>query len=203
MEKLMKNRKLILNEYDDDGNIIASQEVSEKMFSMAMMSWWNYGDILDIPRVAIRNKYNEKEWSRITELFYYIYANDRVGTNRYPKFDEIDEDFCMYISIFLAMEDEKYKFIMSISRIQGCVFNTKLASPYAYKEYGLQEAIEFIAERDGIYYTVDNKGNRVYDFVDRPTLKQAKYQRTKNGNRTVFLDFGSWKEYIVNECDLV
>ncbi|MBO0558972.1 hypothetical protein EXQ37_03815 [Clostridium botulinum] len=71
------------------------------------------------------------------------------------------------------------------------------------KKFGLIEALEFIKNREGIYYAVNNSGEREYDFVDKPTKKQAKYQRVKNGRRTVFLSFKDWKEYIVNENELI
>lgn len=90
---------------------------------------------------------------------------------------------------------------MKISDVQQ-YFHVNLNSPYARMKIDIEEALEFIDSRDGIYYTVNNKGEKVWDFVDKPTLKQYKYQIKKNGNRTVFLNFNDWKEYIVNESDL-
>lgn len=76
-----------------------------------------------------------------------------------------------------------------------------MGSEYA-RPYTFNEAIEFIEERDGIYYAITKEGNRHWDFIDKPTKKQARYQRNKHGNRIVFKSFTDWKEYLVNEDEL-
>lgn len=76
-----------------------------------------------------------------------------------------------------------------------------LNSPYK-KKYTFIEAIRFIEDHEGLYYVVDSEGNKTWDFIDKPTLKQYNYQIKKSGRRTVFLSFKDWKEYIVNEDDL-
>ncbi|MGR5990167.1 hypothetical protein ACT7C6_09650 [Bacillus paranthracis] len=80
-------------------------------------------------------------------------------------------------------------------------FLVQMGSEYA-RSYTFKEALEFIDERDGIYYAITKEGNRHWDFIDKPTKKQARYQRNKHGNRIVFKSFTDWKEYLVNEDEL-
>jgi len=70
------------------------------------------------------------------------------------------------------------------------------------KKMKFNDTLDWIKNSDGIHYAVLNEGVKGITFFERPTRKQAKYQRVKNGKRIVFLSFKDWKERIVNENEL-
>lgn len=65
-----------------------------------------------------------------------------------------------------------------------------------------EDVLKWMKTVTGIYYAVANDGTKGMIYLDKPTKKQAKYQRQRNGKRIVFLSFKDWKEYSVSENEL-
>lgn len=99
----------------------------------------------------------------------------------------------------------KLSYALEMTSINHCdqpFFIVHPTNPYFEKRFTFEEALDFINERPGIYYAMDDRGRRHYDFIDIPTKKQAKYQRSKHGNQIVFLSFMDWKIHHVSESEL-
>ena len=198
-----KNRKLVLKEYDDEGNLLEEREFGEKDLAKFISIIRNDNDNLKIARYKHLKQFTEEELELIDRCIYHMKLHSNY-TNNYRIIGlDTDEDVEYYKKL-LKMPKEKIELALKLSTPHTGGFNVSLGSPYAYinNKMNLHDAIEFINNRTGIYYTVTNEGKRRWDFVDKPTLKQYKYQLKKNGERTVFLNFQDWKEYIITEEDL-
>lgn len=199
-EYFTKNRKLMMVEYDDDKNIIDVRRFGDDELSMFLCNMWNEYKQIEIARKKHREQFSEEQ----LELIHRIIINS-AGWRAYESEKELsfilDEDVELFKEI-LKEPIEKIEFALKLANPMEGSFNVQLASPYSRMKLNFLQALEFINNREGIYYTVTNEGKRRWDFVDKPTLKQYRYQLQKNGERTVFLSFKDWKEYLVNESDL-
>lgn len=104
---------------------------------------------------------------------------------------------------FLNIPYEKRQYILKLVSTQGepSFYSCNYLGTYTKVKLSLLEAIEFVESQAGVYYAVDNTGERTYDFIDIPTKKQAVNRRIKYGNRIVFLNFNNFTEYRVNETN--
>lgn len=207
---MTRNRKLKLEEYDDDGNIINIREFSDDVLFDFINQQTNSNKALLVAKIKDLNMFNEEEIEIIQRIIdYSIYKQFYLDNKDEQRFYWFRENEANKFRNFLDKFNGNYSMLnfaldlcMGVFSEGSYVFNTSLKSQYAFKKFTLSEALNFIENRDGIYYTVNNNGKRVYDFVDKPTKKQVKYQRTKNGNRTVFFNFKNWKEYLLSEDEL-
>lgn len=198
----LKNRKLKLEEYDDDGNIIDSREFDDDELAMFISIMGNELKAIKIARKKSLENFNDEDLKIIERFIVYSrYRQALLGKGRYINY--IYEDDVELFKKLLEQPKEKLNYALDICMAGRSFFLTKIASEYGRRDLTFAEAIKFIDDREGIYYAVNNKGKRVYDFIDKPTLKQSQYQRKRNGNRTVFLNFSDWKEYIVDESELI
>lgn len=207
---MTKNRKLKLEEYDDNGTLIDVREFSENDMFAFIHQQTNNAKALSVARIKDLNIFSDEELVIVEKLIDYSIYKSLYSTNRdtamFYWFTKIEAN---KIRKFLDKFDGNYNIIsfaldlaMPVILDGESSFKTRIGAPYFNYKLTLGEALDFIKNRDGIYYTVNNNGERVYDFVDMPTKKQVKYQRTKNSNRTVFLNFKDWKEYIIDESEL-
>lgn len=200
---MTKNRKLKLEEYDDDGNLVEIRELDNEDLFVLCLHNTNMYNATKFARKEDLGKFNKEELEIIDKIFntkaYDCYCNGKS-----IPFYWFDKDAVKWFEKFFKTYNyNEIKFaleLMTTSDIRK--FNVSPKSPYFGKELNFFTVLKFIRERDGFYYAVNNKGERAYDFVDKPTKRQVKYQRTKNGNRCVFLSFKDWKEYIVMENEL-
>lgn len=203
VEYMTNNRKLKLEEYDEKGNLIDIREFENEDLFNFIHYQTNYNKSLSVARKKDIECFQEDELKIIDDIITFSKLKYTYG--------ESDKDFYWFTykesqifkEIFETVPKQDLKFALELVNDGQGAFNTSLKSEYAFKKFGLIEALEFIKSRKGIYYAVNNNGERAYDFVDKPTKKQVKYQRVKNGRRTVFLNFKDWKEYIVNEEELI
>lgn len=202
-EFFTKNRKLVLKEYDDNGNLLEERVFGEKELAKFISIVRNDYDQLKVARYKHLKQFTEEELELIEKCIYHMALNSNYNSNYRVIGLDTDEDVEFYKEL-LKMPKEKLELAINLSTPHQGGFNVSMGSPYAHisSKMTLDDAIEFINNRTGIYYTVTNEGKRRWDFVDKPTLKQYKYQLQKNGERTVFLNFQDWKEYIVTEEDL-
>lgn len=197
------NRKLVLKEYDDDGNIIEEREFSNVELAKFLSIIRNDFDFLKVARYKYIKQFTDKELIQINTFIDHMSSSSLYNGGKVIGLDS-EEDTKFYKELF-KMPKDKINLALQLSTPKeiGGGFNTLVSSPYSNMNLSFDKALEFIDSREGIYYTVNNEGIRRWDFVDKPTLKQYRYQLRKNRERTVFLSFNDWKEYIVNECDLL
>lgn len=203
-EYMTHNRKLKIEEYDDKGNLIDVKEFNKKELFNFMRDQANAYKPLSVARKKDTENFTSKELDIINDLLFY--SSDRCSSGTMNReiywFTEVEAD--LFREIFNTISKEKLKFIMELLKEDGYMgtFNTNYKSEYFQVRFNFFDALEFINNREGIYYTVNNRGKRIFDFINKPTKRQVQYQRNKNGNRTVFLNFKDWKVYEVIESEL-
>ncbi|MFQ9249240.1 MAG: hypothetical protein ACLR3R_18485 [Clostridium paraputrificum] len=188
------NHKLKLEEYDDDGNLIDCVELPQRdLLELYMIKNTNCSNIL-ISKKEIRDYFNSGDIELKDSLLNNVFFQSKLDRNlidsieyiikKYTK-DEINfaltiKNYCDdEVTFFLTMKD--YNMLKSMN---------------------FYEVLKWIRRIDGIYYCVANDGSKGMVYLERPTKKQAKYQRQKNGKRIVFLSFRDWKEYDISENEL-
>lgn len=202
LDYMTKNRKLKLEEYDDDGNLVDVKEFSNDLLYNFCCDVSNRYLSTLVSRKSDLEQFNEKELNLINKI---------MGTGKYSYlFSNKDICLCWFTDIEVkwfknlfkenTLEEINFALILCDYREERLSVSTK--SPYFNKKFNFTEALQFVKERTGIYYTVNNEGKSVHDFVEKPTKKQLRYQRNKHGHRCVFLNFKDWKEYSVSENEL-
>ncbi|PHC36789.1 hypothetical protein COF09_28945 [Bacillus toyonensis] len=192
----LKNKRIIIQDLDIEGNIIqecvANESDKDTMLASLVAK---YGFTALTPQKALLNFTDEerKIINYITDdtLKYLTEKRIKEFRNLFDKHGSKKIDFAMKMSF--GTQYDLYS--------NAYFFSVQLGSEYA-RSYTFYEALEFIEQRDGIYYAITRDGQRHWDFVDKPTKKQARYQRNKHGNRIVFKSFTDWKEYLVSEDEL-
>ena len=203
VDYMTKNRKLKLEEYDEKGNLIDIKEFTgEDLFNFVHYQT-NFNKALSVARKKDIEIFSSDELKIIYDIITLSKLRCCYGNGKQEFYWFTNEEANFFKKIFKEVPKEKLKFALILANNGKTAFNTNLKSEYYFKKFSLSEALDFIKNRDGIYYAVNNNGERTYDFVDKPTKKQVKYQRVKNGRRTVFLNFRDWIEYIVNEDELI
>lgn len=189
-EYLTKNRKLKIDEYDDNGNLIDVIEFSKEDL------WWfccekgNAYRGLDVAVKSDREYFKGEE----LELFHKI-----IKTTELFRFCIVEEDVKKIDYIFRTYTKDQIRFALD--------FKNYLYNYLNYAFYGDDEIImknknfidilEWVKNSVGFYYAIDEKGDRGMAYLDKPTKKQVSYQRQKHGKKIVFLDFKDFKEYLV------
>ncbi|WP_236734969.1 hypothetical protein [Bacillus mycoides] len=192
----LKKKRIIIQDLDDEGNIIqecvANEGDKDTMLSSLVAK---YGFAALTPQKALSDFTDEEKKiiNYITDdtLKYLTEKRIKEFRNLFDKHGSKKIDFAMQMSF--GTQYNSYS--------NNSFFSVQLGNEYA-RSYTFDEALEFIEERKGIYYAITKDGNRHWDFVDKPTKKQARYQRNKHGNRIVFKSFADWKEYLVSEDEL-
>lgn len=155
-----------------------------------------------------RKLFTEKQLDTIHEIIHRVYDWDRCipeifsVVRDYDLINDFTPELINFFLEFFKMPEEKIDYILSITYSSGQYgLILPLGSPYK-RRLNLLDSIEFVNQRNGVYYAVNNAGKKTFDFIDKPSRKQVKYQRVKNGCRTVFLSFHDWKEYLITEDEL-
>lgn len=193
----LKNKRIIIQDLDEAGNVIqetvANESDKDTMLS-ALVAKYGFAALTPLEALDEFTDEEKKIINYITDEDCKYLTDKRIQEFR-SLFDEHGVrkiDFALHIS--QGSQHNPYSSYQAYFLVQ-------MGSEYA-RSYTFKEALEFIDERDGIYYAITKEGNRHWDFIDKPTKKQARYQRNKHGNRIVFKSFTDWKEYLVNEDEL-
>lgn len=195
-EYLTKNRKLKLEEYDDNGTLIDVIEFDDDdLYSFCVSKVSSYNEF-DIARKSEREYFKGEE----LELFHKIrFALHKYGSYITKKdIEEID-------TIIKNNDLEVLKFVLDFKDFgysEYVNYNFSLKEQSKLRGLNLFDVLEWVKTNHGFWYAVDNKGDRGMAYLEEPTKKQAQYQRTKNGMRIVFLSFKDFKEYLVEESKL-
>lgn len=196
-----KNRGIMLVEYDDDENIIDIKEFDGVVLSMFLFNMWNAERVTDIMRRKYREQFTEEELKLINKIIVLQERFEPLKQSRKVEFFT-DDDIELFKKV-LREPVENIKFAFEIADPHGKYFNLSPGVSHSKFRFDFFEAIDFINSRPGIYYTTNSEGQKVRDFVDRPTLSQYSRRLENHGEILIFLSFKDWKEYIVNESDLI
>lgn len=195
MQYFTKNRKLKLEEYDDQGNLIDTIEFDNNELGNFLISKISSYNGFSVSRYAERNYFKGQQ----LELFKQIlWATGYRGTLLTPRDINVVED------IFNNNTLEQIKFALDFKNYvyDDISLNFTMSDASKLRNLNFYQVLEWVKNSDGIWYAMDDKGNRGMTYLEEPTKKQAKYQRTKNGKRIVFLSFKDWKEHLVLEDEL-
>ncbi|KOY12592.1 hypothetical protein [Paenibacillus xylanivorans] len=183
----LKRKRVIVETLGGEGEVVAKSELS-------------CADT-DVVLAALYAKYGAR-WI-IEESYPGVFSNEELKT----AVDLIEMEYSIIptqddiVSIKELFDNYGYtRITMALNMSESCQFGGQCfyvtpQSPYFSKRFDFREALAFLADRKRFYYAVNSEGKRSYDFVDEPTKKQVTYQRSKNGNATVFLDLDNGEEY--------
>lgn len=195
MQYFTKNRKLKLEEYDDQGNLIDIIEFDDNELGNFLISKISSCSGFSVSRYAERNYFTDQQ----LELFKKIlcatgYRGELITPENIKTIEDIFENNTLS-QIKFALDFKNYVY-------DDISLNFSLSDSSKFKNLNFYHILEWTNTSPGIWYAIDDKGNKGMAYLKEPTKKQAKYQRTKNGKRIVFLSFKDWKEYLVLEDDL-
>jgi len=187
------NRKLKLEEYDDDGKLIDVIEFNQGDLWNFYTFKNNYTSNLTLARKKDREHFKGEKLELVKKLLYL--------------YDEyyFDEDTIKDIEdLFNTYTFEEIEFALSFKNFSNdeAGFSFTLKDYWKIKQMKFNDTLKWIKNSDGMYYAVANDGIKGMSYFEQPTRKQAKYQRVKNDKRIIFLNFRDWKEYSVNENEL-
>ncbi|MCR1848240.1 hypothetical protein NSA42_03020 [Paeniclostridium sordellii] len=197
MQYFTRNRKLKLEEYDDEGNLIETLELNPDL--LTFISYANSGAFID-DRIIERKKDREyfgEDYDIAKETLRRLHSTE-LTQNRClnPKNIKLIE------SIFNKYGLNVIKFVLQFSDGNDFKYDFTMEDYWEKKKENFINKLEWVSYSTGIWYAIDDKGNKGMAYLKEPTKKQAKYQRTKNGKRIVFLSFKDWKEHLVLEDEL-
>lgn len=203
----MNKKKVYIIEYDDSGteidrNLLVDNDSLRNLFLMERYAV-NKRFLLDL---NYRNLFNSDQWDFI-ENFSDIIKIYKFTSNDKFAYAEISEDDIEFLENLFNSEKELLDIIIKL-RYNNCpaqssfwILSPKGHPSISYNNKSLRSIYDWIKNRNGIYYAINTNGSKTWDYIDRPTKKQALYQRRK-GRRIAFLSFRDFKEYIIDNDDL-
>lgn len=188
-----KNRKLKIEEYNDNGDVIDTIDFSQKELWEFYIFKNNSCNKFELARKKDRDYFKGKKLELVKNMIY-LFKDFYFDENIIKKMELIFETYTVE-EIEFALDFKNY--------IYGETDNYFIWEDYfKIKEMNFMDVLIWIKNTEGMYYAVENDGVKGMHYLEKPTKKQAKYQRQKNGKRIVFLNFRDWKEYLVNESEL-
>jgi len=182
------NRKLKIEEYNNEGNLIDVIELNQEDMWNFYLYKINIRKDMDISRKEDREHFKGKELE-LARSIRYLY-----GEPYNKKMIKVIED------MFSKYKYEQIEFALNF-------YQNPTEFYIAPKDYNyvnnmkFTDILEWTSRSPGLYYAALNDGSKGMLFLQKPTKKQAYYQRNK-GNRIIFLNFEDWKEYVVREKEL-
>ena len=190
-----KNRKLKLEEYDDEGNLIDTIEFDNNELGNFLISKISSYNGFSVSRYAERNHFKGQQLQLFKQILWATgYRGELITPENIKTIEDIFENNTFsQIKFALGLKNYIYDELN---------LNFTMSDSSKIKKLNFYQILEWTHISPGIWYAIDDKGNKGMTYLEEPTKKQAKYQRTKNGKRIVFLSFKDWKEYLVLEDEL-
>lgn len=188
-------RVLKLEQYDDNGNLIDTIKFNNDeldMFCKHMAYYKHEG--FKVARKEDREYFSKEKLPLIKKILnaiqYDIFDNEskNIIDTIFNLYSEDQINFALNFKNYLY-NSESYRFSMSEYHIVS--------------KQNFIDVLDWIKNSPGLWYAMDDEGNKGMAYLNKPTKKQAKYQRTKNKMKIVFLNFKDMKEYLVNEDELL
>ena len=214
-EDKMNTRKLILVEYDEKGNEVDSNCLSDNEHLLEIKDhslqhqFVNDRYLLD---KCDRDRFTPDQWD-IIETFAYpspvrTWGSEQISGNtikrRSYNFSHatLNDDMVVFWDKFISSCVEKQKFVINLFNNGSDRDFYWLVEPghkFEYNPRDLISCFDWVDKTNGVYYSVDDKGEIMWDYLDQiPTVKQYKSQ-IKKGRRIAFHSFKDWKEHLVKE----
>lgn len=188
------NRKLKLEEYDDNGNLIDCVEFTPKELMEFYILKNNMCNDIRTARKNIKDYFSIGNTELKNSLLNIIFYEHKLDENLINRIESI---------ITTYTEDElRFAFLLKGHFCNDCKFNFNMKDYFFFKNMSFFEVLKWIKSVNGIYYAISTDRTKGISYLEKPTKKQAKYQRQKNGKRIVFLSFKDWKEYSISENEL-
>ena len=188
------NRKLKLEEFDDEGQLIDCVEFSQKDLLEFYILKNNGLHDIRTARKNIKDYFNTGNTKLKTVLLNNVFYNHKLDDNLINLIESILNTYSEdAINFVLTLKDYHYNessLILSLKDIN------------MLKESNFFDLLAWTKNTTGIYYALSNDARKGMYYFEKPTKKQAKYQRQKHGKRIIFLNFKDWKEYLVSESEL-
>lgn len=187
------NRKLKIEEYDESGGVIDVIEFSQEDLFQFLLYKNNSNISFDTARKEDREYFKSNDLELVKKMLphfdHHFFNKEMIKEIEYilKKYTKEQIEFALNFDIGPG-NDQGYVFTME-------VYNE-------LKQMSFKDKLEWIKNSVGIYYAVSNSGQRGMFYLEKPTKKQAAYQRQKNDKRIVFFSFKDWKEYTVAEKEL-
>ena len=206
----MNTRKLVLIEYDENGNEVDRNVVAENQDLLKVHGAY---DKLIKDRYLLdkheREFYTSRQWDIMERvgvdglIGYYAKEKGEYGGFNNFHHAEIIEERKLFWDAFFKEPIEKQEYILSLFH-SLCGDWVRLNGEVLYNSANLKSCWDWVNKTAGEYQYVDNRGEvRSSCYIEeKPTRKQAAYQRKKYGVRLVFCSFKDWKKYEVNESEL-
>ncbi|WP_154826931.1 hypothetical protein [Clostridium butyricum] len=209
----MNKKKVYIIEYDDNGNEIDRNLLTdnESLRNLLLLNQYavNGRFLLDL---NYRSLFSSEQWDFIENFsdIIKVYIKKDDDFDFYPKFAYAninDEDVALLKELFNGPRErleliKNLRYSSYYNKPSFWILSPDGHTSITYDKNSLKSIYNWINSRDGIYYSINNNNSKTWDFVDRPSKKQAIYQRRK-GRRIVFLSFRDFKEYIINEYELL
>jgi len=189
-----KNRRLKLEEYDDDGNLIDVIEFNQADLWTFYIFKNNFYNDFDIARKKDRGHFEGKKLE-LAKKMLYIFNNYYFDEKTIKDMEEIFGAYTLE-QIEFALNFKDYR----VNEVTDGFVTMQVHSKI--KTMKFIDILNWLKNSEGIYYAISNDGKKGMSYFEKPTKKQAKYQRQKNGRRIIFLSFKDWKEYLLNENEL-
>lgn len=188
-----KNRKLKLEEYDGDGNIIDTIELSQEDLWNFYMHKNNGFICFDIARKSDREYFSGDRLETAKRIVNLI--EDRYfDIITIKQIEEILRDYTLE-QINFAIDFKNYSYDIPNYMFFG-------EDDIFIKGLKFIDILVYFKSKNGFWYAIDDKGNRGMAYLNEPTKKQIKYQMNKHGKKIVYFNFIDCKEYRVNEDEL-
>ena len=183
-----KNRKLKIEEYDNEGKLIDVIELSQKDFWEFYMYKNNGYSCIDVARKSDR-EYFSGERLELAKKIITIAYKEYFSINTIKKIEKLFEQYTTN-QIKFALEFKDYFYGVSKYRFIGEdeKFICKL---------DFTQVLEYLKSKGGFWYAVDSNGRKGMAYLNHPTKKQIRYQKSKNKMVIVFLNFEDMKEYSI------
>lgn len=202
---LTKNRKLKLEEYNDDGELIDVIELGFGTLSNVLF------DLIDNTYCGgfVFSRKKEKEYFTGKKL---VLAK-KIGEALHRNFCFTNRNIEFLEKIFEVYSEEEIEFALDFKDYGGYRYDSVgsvtdfmvvLKDINRFRTATFLDVLKWVQETNGIYYAVNDKGEKgMLYFETPPTKKQAQHQYKKNGKKIVFLDFKTWKIHLVNTSELI
>lgn len=185
-----KNRKLKIEEYDDNGNIIDVIELPQDDLWRFYMYKNNGYCCIDVARKSDREYFSGERLELAKQIITVDYQ-EYFSINTIKRIEKIFEEYTTdQIKFALEFNDyfyklSKYKFIGEDEK-----FISKL---------NFIQVLEYLKSKGGFWYAIDSNCRKGMAYLNHPTEKQIKYQKSKNNMNIVFLNFEDIKEYAIED----